>query len=85
MKRLSSFKVKRGASAGSLVPLASLVVTDQSAVDMTVLLWRRAAFWAAAVGVGDVLFITGAQTRPPRSYVINVWAWEWVGVFHPEL
>ncbi|XP_019715672.1 shieldin complex subunit 2 isoform X2 [Hippocampus comes] len=59
--QLKEIKVKRGASAGSLVPLASLVVTDQSAVDMTVLLWRRAAFWAAAVDVGDVLFITGLQ------------------------
>ncbi|XP_051935690.1 shieldin complex subunit 2 isoform X2 [Hippocampus zosterae] len=61
--QLKEIKVKRGASAGSLLPLASLVVTDQSAVDMTVLLWRRAAFWAAAVGVGDVLFITDLQLR----------------------
>ncbi|XP_061645888.1 shieldin complex subunit 2 isoform X5 [Phyllopteryx taeniolatus] len=59
--QLKEIKVKRGPSAGSLVPLASLVVTDQSGVDMTVLLWRRAAFWAAAVGAGDVVFITGLQ------------------------
>ncbi|XP_061693524.1 shieldin complex subunit 2 isoform X2 [Syngnathoides biaculeatus] len=58
---LKEIKVKRGPSAGSSVPLASLVVTDQSGVDVTVALWRRAAFWAAAVDVGDVVFITGLQ------------------------
>ncbi|XP_077438447.1 shieldin complex subunit 2 isoform X7 [Vanacampus margaritifer] len=56
---LKEIKVKRG--AGSLVPLASVVVTDQSGVDTTVLLWRRAALWAAAIAAGDLVFITGLQ------------------------
>ncbi|XP_077351986.1 shieldin complex subunit 2 isoform X2 [Festucalex cinctus] len=59
--QLKEIKVKRGSRAGSPVALASVVVTDQSGVDVTVLLWRRAAFWAAALAAGDLLLITGLQ------------------------
>lgn len=52
-------KVKSGPAAGTLVPLASIVVTDQSDVKMKVVLWRRAAFWALTVHPGDVLLVTG--------------------------
>lgn len=45
------------------MPLASIVVTDQSGIEMKVVLWRRAAFWALTVGPGDVLLITGTQTQ----------------------
>lgn len=45
------------------MPLASIVVTDQSGVEMKVVLWRRAAFWALTVSPGDVLLITGTQTQ----------------------
>lgn len=55
--------MKSGPSAGASVPLASIVVTDQSGVEMKVVLWRRAAFWALTVGPGDVLLITGTQTQ----------------------
>ncbi|XP_072534459.1 shieldin complex subunit 2 isoform X2 [Salminus brasiliensis] len=56
---LKEIKVKSGASAGSSVPLASLIVTDQSGVEMKVVLWRTAAFWALTVYPGDILLITG--------------------------
>ncbi|KAJ8014430.1 hypothetical protein DPEC_G00040140 [Dallia pectoralis] len=56
---LKEIRVRSGASAGTCIPLASLVVTDQSAVEMKVVLWRRAAFWALTVYPGDVLLITG--------------------------
>ena len=52
-------QVRSGAWAGSSVPLASIVVTDQSGVEVKVLLWRRAAFWALTVFPGDILLITG--------------------------
>lgn len=55
----SVLKVKSGPAAGTFIPLASIVVTDQSGVEMKVVLWRRAAFWALTVGPGDVLLITG--------------------------
>ncbi|KAM6922890.1 shieldin complex subunit 2 [Lycodopsis pacificus] len=63
---LKEVKVKSGPAAGSSVPLASIVVTDQSGVEMKVVLWRRAAFWASTVSPGDVLLITGLQVNDDR-------------------
>ncbi|XP_070772567.1 shieldin complex subunit 2 [Enoplosus armatus] len=63
---LKEVKVKSGPAAGSFVPLASIVVTDQSGVEMKVVLWRRAAFWALTVSPGDVLLITGLQVNEDR-------------------
>ncbi|KAM9345057.1 shieldin complex subunit 2 isoform 1-T2 [Symphorus nematophorus] len=63
---LREVKVKSGPAAGTLIPLASIVVTDQSGVEMKVVLWRRAAFWALTVGPGDVLLITGLQVNEDR-------------------
>ncbi|XP_041802861.1 shieldin complex subunit 2 isoform X2 [Chelmon rostratus] len=63
---LKEVKVKSGPTAGTFVPLASVVVTDQSGVEMKVVLWRRAAFWVLTVGPGDVLLITGLQLNEDR-------------------
>lgn len=60
---LKEVKVKTGASAGTSVPLATLIVTDQSDVEMKVVLWRTAAFWALTVFPGDILLITGETTK----------------------
>ncbi|KAG7232791.1 hypothetical protein INR49_008089, partial [Caranx melampygus] len=58
--------VRSGPSAGTTVPLASIVVTDQSGVEMKVVLWRRAAFWVLTVSPGDILLITGLQVSEDR-------------------
>lgn len=50
--------------SGSSVPLASIVVTDQSGLELKVALWRRAAFWVLTVCPGDVLLITGESSIP---------------------
>ncbi|XP_069394170.1 shieldin complex subunit 2 [Paralichthys olivaceus] len=63
---LKEVKVKSGPSAGSFVPLASIVVTDQSGIEMKVVLWRRAAFWALTVSPGDILLITGLQVNEDK-------------------
>ncbi|KAM9364436.1 shieldin complex subunit 2 isoform 2-T4 [Pholidichthys leucotaenia] len=63
---LKEVKVKSGRSAGTFVPLASIVVTDQSAVEMIVVLWRRAAFWVLTVTPGDILMMTGFQVGENR-------------------
>ncbi|XP_022604355.1 protein FAM35A [Seriola dumerili] len=63
---LKEVQVKSGPSAGTSVPLASIVVTDQSDVEMKVVLWRRAAFWVLTVSPGDVLLITGLQVNENR-------------------
>lgn len=55
---LKEVKVKTGVSAGTSVPLATLIVTDQSDMEMKVVLWRTAAFWALTVYPGDILLIT---------------------------
>lgn len=56
---LQEVKMKTGAAAGSTIPLATLIVTDQSDVEMKVVMWRTAAFWVLTVHPGDVLLITG--------------------------
>ncbi|XP_046884859.1 shieldin complex subunit 2 isoform X1 [Hypomesus transpacificus] len=63
---LKEIKLKRGMSAGTSVPLASIVVTDQSAVEMKVVLWRKAAFWALTVYPGDMLLITGVMVNEDK-------------------
>lgn len=49
---------KSGPMTGSRVPLATIVVLDQSEVERKVVLWRAAAFWTLAVFPGDVILIT---------------------------
>ncbi|KAJ8359530.1 hypothetical protein SKAU_G00160550 [Synaphobranchus kaupii] len=63
---LKEIKVKSGTWAGSTVPLATIVVTDQSGVDMKVVLWRTAAFWALTVYPGDLLLITGVTLNEDK-------------------
>lgn len=60
---LQEVKMKTGAAAGSTIPLATLIVTDQSDVEMRVVMWRTAAFWTLTVQPGDVLLITGREGR----------------------
>ncbi|KAK5908994.1 hypothetical protein CgunFtcFv8_017006 [Champsocephalus gunnari] len=52
--------------SGPCVPLASIVVTDQSGVEMKVVLWRRAAFWALTVTPGEILLITALQVNEDK-------------------
>ncbi|KAL4641154.1 protein FAM35A [Arapaima gigas] len=60
---LKEIKMKSGAWAGSTVPLATIVVTDQSGVEKKVVLWRKTAFWALTVYPGEVLLITGVMVN----------------------
>ncbi|NXS79712.1 SHLD2 protein, partial [Erpornis zantholeuca] len=40
------------------VPVATIVVTDQSEVERKVVLWRGAAFWSLTVFPGDIVLLT---------------------------
>ncbi|KAF5895742.1 protein FAM35A isoform X1 [Clarias magur] len=60
---VKEISMKSGASSGSSVPLATVIVTDQSGVEMKVVLWRAAAFWALTVYPGDVVLITGVTVH----------------------
>ncbi|POI19458.1 hypothetical protein CIB84_016797 [Bambusicola thoracicus] len=43
------------------VPVATIVVTDQSETKRKVVLWRGAAFWSLTVFPGDVILLTGEK------------------------
>ncbi|KAJ1143782.1 hypothetical protein NDU88_010086 [Pleurodeles waltl] len=55
---IKEVQCKSGPMTGSRVPLATIVVLDQSEVERKVVLWRAAAFWTLAVFPGDVILIT---------------------------
>ncbi|XP_062926789.1 shieldin complex subunit 2 [Mobula hypostoma] len=55
---LKEIEIKSGSLAGRRVPIATIVVTDQSGITIKVVLWRAAAFWALATFPGDVVLLT---------------------------
>ncbi|XP_050997850.1 shieldin complex subunit 2 isoform X1 [Acomys russatus] len=55
---VKEINVKSGPNSGSKVPLATIVVTDQSEIKKRVVLWRSAAFWALTVFPGDIILLT---------------------------
>ncbi|XP_072347924.1 shieldin complex subunit 2 isoform X2 [Scyliorhinus torazame] len=59
---LKEIQIKSGSFAGCRVPIATILVTDQSGVTMKIALWRASAFWALSVFPGDILVVTGSQT-----------------------
>lgn len=66
---VKEINVKSGPNSGSKVPLATVVVIDQSEVRKRVVLWRTAAFWALTVFLGDIILITD----------VTVYEDQWVG------
>ncbi|KAM4721123.1 shieldin complex subunit 2 [Rhinophrynus dorsalis] len=55
---LKEIQIKTGPNAGFSVPLATIVVFDQSNVERKVVLWRSAAFWTLTVLPGDIIILT---------------------------
>ncbi|XP_023383725.1 protein FAM35A isoform X2 [Pteropus vampyrus] len=55
--------IKSGPNSGSKVPLATIVVIDQSEIKKKVFLWRTAAFWALTVFLGDIILLTDVTVR----------------------
>ncbi|XP_078055817.1 shieldin complex subunit 2 isoform X2 [Mustelus asterias] len=82
--RLKEIQIKSGTFAGCRVPIATILVTDQSGVTMKIVLWRASAFWALSVFPGDVLVVTDVAVHhnqwqgeellqsTPRSKVIKL-------------
>ncbi|CAO2637920.1 Shieldin complex subunit 2 [Lemmus lemmus] len=66
---VKEISVKSGPHSGSKVPLATIVVIDQSETKRRVVLWRTAAFWALTVFPGDVILLTD----------VTVYEDQWVG------
>ncbi|KAM4022681.1 shieldin complex subunit 2 [Anomaloglossus baeobatrachus] len=55
---IKEIKAKSGPNIGSTLPLATIVVMDQSGVKHKVLLWRTAAFWSLALLPGEIIVLT---------------------------
>ncbi|KAM8930692.1 shieldin complex subunit 2 [Pelodytes ibericus] len=55
---LKEIQVKTGSYAGSSIPLATVVVLDQSVVEHKIVMWRSAAFWTLVVFPGDIIILT---------------------------
>uniref|UniRef100_A0A8D2DWJ2 Shieldin complex subunit 2 first OB fold domain-containing protein n=1 Tax=Sciurus vulgaris TaxID=55149 RepID=A0A8D2DWJ2_SCIVU len=55
---VKEINIKSGANSGSKVPLATIIVIDQSEIKKKVFLWRTAAFWALTVFLGDIILLT---------------------------
>uniref|UniRef100_A0A8C9C4N7 Shieldin complex subunit 2 n=1 Tax=Phocoena sinus TaxID=42100 RepID=A0A8C9C4N7_PHOSS len=55
---VKEINIKSGPNSGSKVPLATIVVIDQSEIKKKVFLWRTAAFWALTVFLGDIILLT---------------------------
>nr|XP_031538200.1 shieldin complex subunit 2 isoform X2 [Vicugna pacos] len=54
---VKEINIKSGPNSGSKVPLATIVVIDQSGIKKKVFLWRAAAFWALTVFLGDIILL----------------------------
>ncbi|NWR55010.1 SHLD2 protein, partial [Bucorvus abyssinicus] len=55
---IKEIQVKTRPKFSSKVPVATIVVTDQSGIERKVVLWRGAAFWSLTVFPGDVVLLT---------------------------
>uniref|UniRef100_A0ACB8F868 Uncharacterized protein n=1 Tax=Sphaerodactylus townsendi TaxID=933632 RepID=A0ACB8F868_9SAUR len=55
---IKEIQLKSGAKLSPNVPLATIVVFDQSEIQRKVVLWRSAAFWSLTVFPGDIVLLT---------------------------
>ncbi|XP_060130967.1 shieldin complex subunit 2-like [Zootoca vivipara] len=56
---IKEIQTKPGSKLSSRVPLATVVVFDQSEVQRKIALWRAAAFWSLTMFPGDIVLFTG--------------------------
>ncbi|XP_039199306.1 shieldin complex subunit 2 isoform X2 [Crotalus tigris] len=59
-------EIKTGSNSSSKVPLATIVVADQSEVRQKIVLWRAAAFLSLTVFPGDIVLCTDVVVRENR-------------------
>ncbi|NWW63926.1 SHLD2 protein, partial [Ifrita kowaldi] len=55
---IKEIQMKTKTKSSCKVPVATIVVTDQSEVERKVVLWRGAAFWSLTVFPGDIVLLT---------------------------
>ncbi|NXI46753.1 SHLD2 protein, partial [Galbula dea] len=67
---IKEIQVKTKARSSHKVPVATIVVIDQSEVERKVVLWHGAAFWSLTVFPGDIVLLTDIMTYE------NLWCGE---------
>ncbi|NWX96124.1 SHLD2 protein, partial [Nothoprocta ornata] len=55
---IKEIPIKTRPKSSCKVPVATIVVTDQSRIERKVVLWRAAAFWSLTVFPGDIVLLT---------------------------
>ncbi|XP_043408119.1 shieldin complex subunit 2 isoform X7 [Chelonia mydas] len=55
---VKEIQIKSRPKSSSKVPIATIVVIDQSDIERKVVLWRAAAFWSLTVFPGDIVLLT---------------------------
>ncbi|XP_063262078.1 shieldin complex subunit 2 isoform X2 [Prinia subflava] len=55
---IKEIQMKTKPKSSCKVPVATIVVTDQSEIERKVVLWRGAAFWSLTVFPGDIILLT---------------------------
>ncbi|XP_040419268.1 shieldin complex subunit 2 isoform X1 [Cygnus olor] len=55
---IKEIQIKARPKSSCKVPVATIVVTDQSETERKVVLWRGAAFWSLTVFPGDIVLLT---------------------------
>ncbi|NXY24732.1 SHLD2 protein, partial [Atrichornis clamosus] len=55
---IKEIQMKTKPKSSSKVPVATIVVIDQSEIERKVVLWRGAAFWSLTVFPGDIVLLT---------------------------
>ncbi|NXY76312.1 SHLD2 protein, partial [Glareola pratincola] len=55
---IKEIQVKTRPKSSCKVPVATIVVIDQSEIERKVVLWRGAAFWSLTVFPGDIVLLT---------------------------
>ncbi|NXW07205.1 SHLD2 protein, partial [Fregetta grallaria] len=64
---IKEIQVKTRPKSSCKVPVATIVVIDQSEIERKVVLWRGAAFWSLTVFPGDIVLLTGENSFICRS------------------
>uniref|UniRef100_A0A8C0IQU1 Shieldin complex subunit 2 first OB fold domain-containing protein n=1 Tax=Chelonoidis abingdonii TaxID=106734 RepID=A0A8C0IQU1_CHEAB len=65
---VKEIQIKSRPKSSSKVPIATIVVTDQSEIERKVVLWRAAAFWSLTVFPGDIVLLTDVTVYENHWY-----------------
>ncbi|KAM9133444.1 shieldin complex subunit 2 isoform 1-T3 [Pangshura tecta] len=65
---VKEIQIKSRLKSSSKVPIATIVVIDQSEIERKLVLWRAAAFWSLTVFPGDIILLTDVTVYENHWY-----------------